>query len=172
MKLTEAKLRQMVREEIEKLVEATANPGDEVRVLYSNQGLEGKEGVLKSVNDDGVAVVTINGKEHHVQLDQLDVLGEDISEPSSRLSNLALEALMREGKKFGRMDIGYGTMGNGLTFWDRNREKSGDYKKVAHVGASGNLRFYDNKLSDEAKNWIKQAAEDAKEVRGTVKVVG
>ena len=33
--------------------------------------------------------------------------------------------------KIGRYDIGMGSKGNGITLWNRNVEKAGDYKSIA-----------------------------------------
>ena len=40
-------------------------------------------------------------------------------------------------------DLGFGSMGNGTTVWNRLEEKDGDYRTVAHISDNGNVSFYD-----------------------------
>ena len=40
-------------------------------------------------------------------------------------------------------DLGFGSMGNGTTVWNRLEEKDGDYRTVAHISDDGNVSFYD-----------------------------
>jgi hypothetical protein len=47
-------------------------------------------------------------------------------------------------------DLMFCSLGNGVTICDRNREEHSDYKRVAHIGYSRNITYYDKKLSREA----------------------
>ena len=60
--------------------------------------------------------------------------------------------------EFGKYSIGYGTLGNGLTFWNRNREVSGDYDKIAHVDAHRVVTFYKKRLPQELRDYINNIA--------------
>jgi len=51
-------------------------------------------------------------------------------------------------------DIGYGHLGNGLTFWNKLEEKNGDYITVAHIDAERNVKFLDPFLPESIKTWI------------------
>ena len=53
-----------------------------------------------------------------------------------------------------KYDIGYGHMGNGLTFWNRLEEKNGDYVTVAHIDAERNVKILDPHLPESIKTWI------------------
>ena len=53
--------------------------------------------------------------------------------------------------KFGKFDIGVGSMGNGLTIWDRNQSQGGDYKNIAHISDDGKLKIYDKNVKKEPK---------------------
>jgi len=68
-------------------------------------------------------------------------------------------------KKRGTYDIGMGHLGNGITVWDRSREKNGDYITVAHIGDDGKITWYDKKLPSKIKiNIGKTAMQHKKEM--------
>ena len=52
---------------------------------------------------------------------------------------------------FGKFDTGAGFKGNGMTVYDRNQEKAGDYKDIAHIGEDGKITIYDRKVKKEPK---------------------
>jgi len=54
--------------------------------------------------------------------------------------------------------LGFGSMGNGVTVWDSNRMKHGDYMTVAHISRERTITFYDKELSKEAKKIIRDLA--------------
>ncbi len=60
-----------------------------------------------------------------------------------------------------RYDLGYGTMGNGLTVWNRKEEENGDYKTIAHIGADRSVTFYDDNLPDAIRGQIQEVARTA-----------
>lgn len=39
------------------------------------------------------------------------------------------------------MDIRKGFLGNGTVFWDRDKEVNGDYQTIAHIDASGFIKY-------------------------------
>ena len=64
--------------------------------------------------------------------------------------------------KIGRYDIGLGHLGNGLTVWNRNVEKSGDYKNLAHIGEDGKITNYEKRQPKEVTEYINKIAEGMK----------
>jgi hypothetical protein len=57
-----------------------------------------------------------------------------------------------------KYDIGYGSMGNGTTVYNRAKEVNGDYQMVAHISDSGNVKFYDKKMPENIKKEIEDKA--------------
>lgn len=55
-------------------------------------------------------------------------------------------------------DLSFGSLGNGVTVWDKKRQKHGDSLIVAHISRERNVKFYTNDLSDEAKKAIHRFA--------------
>jgi len=52
---------------------------------------------------------------------------------------------------FGKFDTGAGFKGNGMTVYDRNQEKSGDFKDIAHIAPNGKITIYDKNVKKEPK---------------------
>ena len=76
---------------------------------------------------------------------------------------------------FGKFDTGAGFKGNGMTVYDRNQEKSGDFKDIAHIAPNGKITIYDknvkkepklmqslNKISQEFKKTFKESVDEVK----------
>ena len=59
--------------------------------------------------------------------------------------------------KIGRYDIGMGSLGNGITLWNRNVEKAGDYKKIAHIAPNGKVTNYEKRQPKEVTAFMKIA---------------
>tara|TARA_Y100000592_G_scaffold42231_1_gene67162 strand:- start:40 stop:1167 length:1128 start_codon:yes stop_codon:yes gene_type:complete len=61
---------------------------------------------------------------------------------------------IKEGKltegKFGKFDTGINFRGNGLTVYDRNQSKGGDFKSIAFI-ANGKVKLYDKDVKKEPK---------------------
>jgi hypothetical protein len=53
-----------------------------------------------------------------------------------------------------KLDLGCGCLGNGITVWNRAVEVRGDYKKMAHVGANGEVTYYIKRIPEELKNMV------------------
>ena len=66
------------------------------------------------------------------------------------LRDFGLKESVHEGK-FGKFDTGAGFKGNGMTIYDRNQEKSGDFKNIAHIGEDGKITIYDKNVKKETK---------------------
>ena len=85
-----------------------------------------------------------------------------------------LDESVNEGK-FGKFDTGAGFKGNGMTIYDRNQDKGGDFKNIAHIGEDGKITIYDknvkkepklmqslNKISQEFKKTFKESVNEGK----------
>lgn len=51
-----------------------------------------------------------------------------------------------------------GTLGNGVTVWDRAVMKGGDYKTVAHIGSDRKITYYDKRVPAELKEYAEAIA--------------
>lgn len=56
-----------------------------------------------------------------------------------------------------REKLGFGYLGNGITVWDSNRKRNGDYLTVAHIAYDRTVKFY-AELSPEAIRRIENFA--------------
>ena len=76
---------------------------------------------------------------------------------------------------FGKFDTGAGFKGNGMTVYDRNQEKSGDFRDIVHIAPNGKITIYDknvkkepklmqslNKISQEFKTTFKESVDEGK----------
>ena len=55
-------------------------------------------------------------------------------------------------------DIGMGSLGNGLTVWNRAVEENGDYQTIAHISNEGEIHYYVDGLPEDVVARIEQAA--------------
>lgn len=55
-------------------------------------------------------------------------------------------------------ELSFGSLGNGVTVWDKKRRKYGDSLIVAHISRERKVEFYTKSLSDEAKKVIRRFA--------------
>ena len=62
---------------------------------------------------------------------------------------------LEEAKKY---DLGFGSLGNGTTVWNRAQQVNGDYKTVAHISTGGNITYYDKKMPEDVKKQIEAMA--------------
>jgi hypothetical protein len=62
---------------------------------------------------------------------------------------------LEEAKKY---DLGFGSLGNGTTVWNRAKEVRGDYETVAHISVGGNITYYDKKMPEDVKKQIEDMA--------------
>ena len=65
--------------------------------------------------------------------------------------------------KIGRYDIGMGSKGNGITLWNRNVEKAGDYKSIAHIAPNGKVTNYEKRQPKEVTAFIMKIAQGMKD---------
>ena len=92
----------------------------------------------------------------------------------SHLDSMNVKESIIEGT-FGKFDTGAGFKGNGMTVYDRNQEKAGDYKDIAHIAPNGKITIYDknvkkepklmqslNKISQEFKKTFKESVDEGK----------
>jgi RNA polymerase-interacting CarD/CdnL/TRCF family regulator len=74
---------------------------------------------------------------------------------------------LEEAKKY---DLGFGSLGNGTTVWNRAQQVNGDYKTVAHISVGGNITYYDKKMPEDVKRQIEDmAANESVLTEGKVK---
>ena len=57
-----------------------------------------------------------------------------------------------------KFDIGCGHLGNGLLVWNRNKEVSGDFEKVAHINADREITYYIENLPSEVLTQVESYA--------------
>ena len=72
-----------------------------------------------------------------------------------------IAAVMPEQSK--EYDIGFGSLGNGTTVWNRLEEVNGDYKTIAHIEDNGDVKYYEE-LPDDVKQRIERQAEFEKAI--------
>lgn len=63
-----------------------------------------------------------------------------------------------KNEKYKASNLGFGSLGNGITVWDRTREKNGDYLGIAHIDSYRNVKYYDVTISQEQKDKIEHFA--------------
>ena len=71
-----------------------------------------------------------------------------------------LDGLLNQSQEY---DIGFGSLGNGTTVWNRLEEVNGDYKTIAHIEDNGDVKYYEE-LPDDVKQRIEQQAEFEKAI--------
>ena len=62
-----------------------------------------------------------------------------------------------------KYQLGFGSLGNGTTVWNRLETENRDYKTVAHISPEGEITFYDNNMPQEAIDKIQAVADRDKE---------
>lgn len=55
-------------------------------------------------------------------------------------------------------DIGFGSLGNGVTVWNRNKLVNGDYERIAHISEIEDKIIYYKELPEDVLNQIKNMA--------------
>lgn len=58
-------------------------------------------------------------------------------------------------------DLCFGYLGNGITVFDKSREKWGDYKTVAHISERGHVKYY----ADVSPEWKEIIEREARELQ-------
>ena len=79
-----------------------------------------------------------------------------------KIANAAGYSVVKE-VKIGRYDIGMGSKGNGITLWNRNVEKAGDYKSIAHIAPNGKVTNYEKRQPKEVTAFIEKIAQGMKD---------
>ena len=93
---------------------------------------------------------TINGTKDKKMLQYLKKTKKEVEkELKSRKTN---EGKLIEGV-FGKFDTGINFRGNGLTVYDRNQSKGGDFKSIAFI-VDGKVKLYDKDVKKEPKLMI------------------
>jgi len=55
-------------------------------------------------------------------------------------------------------DLNYGCLGNGLVVWNRLKEVSGDYEKIAHIDRNRQVKLY-KKLPYEVEQEVRKISQ-------------
>ena len=137
MKITKQRLKEIIKEEMKNLYEKTV-----------------KLSTMKDANF-GSDFVQLMGKKGMVKLDKKSVhkLAKIVRQLSGKKgmgwSFTQHEEKLTEGV-FGKFDTGINFRGNGLTVYDRNQSKGGDFKSIAFI-ANGKVKLYDKDVKKEPK---------------------
>lgn len=78
-------------------------------------------------------------------MDKITLANDYLSKAKDFIENPVNEGI------FGKFNTGAGFKGNGMTVYDRNQEKAGDYKDIAHIAPNGKITIYDKKVKKEPK---------------------
>lgn len=65
------------------------------------------------------------------------------------------EATILNERKF---DLGSGTMGNGVTIWNRAKEVHGDYEKIAHINPDRKITYYIKNPPKQVIDYVEKIA--------------
>ncbi len=86
--------------------------------------------------------------------------GFDIPHDITSMARLEEIQPKKEDSKY---DIGYGSLGNGITIWNSLVEVNGDYQNLAHVSEEGIITYYIDELPKDIISRIEEIAEPYKE---------
>ena len=82
-----------------------------------------------------------------------DALNKHMKEVEKLAKIQKKKKLKKEGKliegKFGKFDTGMNFKGNGMTIYDRNQSKGGDFRDIAHISEKGKLTIYDKDVKKD-----------------------
>jgi len=57
-------------------------------------------------------------------------------------------------------NLGFASLGNGISVYDSNREEHGDYKKIAHISVNREVTYYVKRLPDNERTIIETYARE------------
>ena len=57
-----------------------------------------------------------------------------------------------------KFDLGSGTLGNGISVWNRAKEVHGDYEKIAHIDRNRKITYYIKNPPREVKKYVEGIA--------------
>ncbi|MGL4805154.1 MAG: hypothetical protein ACRC26_02270 [Bacteroidales bacterium] len=106
---------------------------------------------IRALNNGRQGRVTLTIGERIIETD-IDTYNDD-----NRLSWLIKTEYL--GYEIPKEDLGFGKKGNGVTVWDRFREKYNDYLSVAHISTDGKIEYYEE-ISEEGKARIEAFAKN------------
>jgi hypothetical protein len=66
---------------------------------------------------------------------------------------------MESTKQLVKRDLGFGSLGNGISVYDRLHEEHGDYQKVAHINADREVTYYVELSPEDTETIEKEARE-------------
>ena len=124
---------------------------------YNESVNEGKLSEDYKNSEWEVYVADENGKEKIVKKAKSKRAGVILYNKLINSGYLYYEVGMRVVKEsvtegiFGKFDTGAGFKGNGMTVYDRNQEKSGDFRDIVHIAPNGKITIYDKNVKKEPK---------------------
>ena len=71
------------------------------------------------------------------------------------VNDRAFKESIGEERKF---DLGAGHLGNGVSVWNRAKEVSGDYEKIAHIDSNRKVTWYITDATPEVKKYVNDIA--------------
>ena len=75
-----------------------------------------------------------------------------------RTDERILEAYQSSVLNERKFDLGSGTMGNGVVVWNRAKEVSGDYEKIAHIDSNRKVTYYIKNPPKQVKDYVEKIA--------------
>ena len=135
--------------------------GEETEPEPEGQETPEQEAIEESVKKG--ASVMLQERGLAVSDELLEAVAEELGQESADAAALAdqvEETLRRDEEEtiLSRYSLGFGTMGNGVTVWNRLEEEHGDYKTIAHIDPDRSVTFYDDGLPDMIKEQIQNFA--------------
>ena len=109
---------------------------------------------------------------------QFQAIFEEMSAPilmQSKLTDAAFEAFHNEGAVVkGQISLGFGSLGNGITVWDRLSDdpETMDYVSIAHISEEGEISwrvgddYFDDEFREYFKSQVEQQAIEVKKEKG------
>lgn len=74
---------------------------------------------------------------------------------------IKVEQISNDSKtKDRKFDLGAGSLGNGITIWNRAKEVRGDYETIAHISGKGNVSWYINDPTPEVKQYVEKERQE------------
>lgn len=120
--------------------------------ITANEGVLEVDFTELTEKADNVAMSKVVGT---IKYSDASAFNFDNSDPNFVDSDLPLFTNV-DGDKFA---FGFGSFGNGQTVWNYLDEENGDYKQVAHIDNSGNIKIYDDTLPQTAIKHLENHAE-------------
>lgn len=77
-----------------------------------------------------------------------------MKEIDEKVHEVYMNSVLNERK----FDLGSGSMGNGITVWNRAKEVHGDYENIAHIDRNRKIKYYIKNPPKEVKDYVEKIA--------------